>query len=48
MLDLLFLALRVLFRRVEIEAWSPFVVVAQDDLFARLILFGDVVRGVRL
>lgn len=46
MLDLLFLPLRVLFMRIQIQTWPPFIIISQQDLFSRLVLRGDVFCGV--
>ena len=43
---MLFPPFRILLVRIEVEAGSAFVVVAQDYLFSCLVLFGYVVCGV--
>lgn len=48
MLHLLLPPLRVLLVRVQVQAGSAFIVVAEDDLLARRVLFGYVVRRVAL
>ena len=46
MLDLLFLPLRILLMRIQIQTRPPFIIIPQQDLFSRLVFGRDVFCGV--